>query len=84
MKNLANLTIRNLPDEVHAALRIRAATDSVSMEAEVRSILTEVCLNKHTSPFGLQNIVDQFYKGDLPSNVVDDLIRDRRRENWQY
>ena len=77
---MATVTIRNLPDEVHAALRIRAATDGMSMEAEMRNILTEVCLNKHTSPFRLQNIVDQLYKGDLPSNVVDDLIRDRRAE----
>ena len=77
---MATVTVRNLPDEVHAALRIRAATDGMSMEAEVRSILTEVCLNKHISPFDLQNIVDQLYKGDLPSNVVDDLIKDRRAE----
>ena len=77
---MATVTIRNLPDEVHAALRIRAATDGMSMEAEMRSILTEVCLNKHISPFGLQNIVDQLYKGNFPSNVVDDLIKDRRAE----
>ena len=77
---MATVTIRNLPDEVHAALRIRAATDGMSMEAEVRNILTEVCLNKHISPFALQNIVNQLYKGDLPSSVVDDLIRDRRVE----
>ncbi len=77
---MATVTIRNLPDEVHAALRIRAATDGMSMEAEMRNILTEVCLNKHISPFSLQNIVDQLYKSNLPSNVVDDLIRDRRAE----
>lgn len=77
---MATVTIRNLPDDVHAALRIRAATDGMSMEAEVRNILTEVCMNRRISPFGLQNIVDQLYKGDLPSSVVDDLIRDRRAE----
>ena len=77
---MATVTIRNLPDEVHAALRIRAATDGMSMEAEMRNILTEVCLNKHISPFSLQNIVDQLYKSNFPSNVVDDLIRDRRAE----
>nr|WP_275668108.1 Arc family DNA-binding protein [Nitrincola tibetensis] len=33
------LTVRNLPDEVHKALRIRAAYNGRSMEAEVRQIL---------------------------------------------
>jgi plasmid stability protein len=74
------VTIRNLPDEVHAALRIRAATDGMSMEAEMRSILTEVCMNRYASPFDLQVIVDQLYKGNLPTNVVDDLIHDRRTD----
>ena len=33
------LTVRNLPDEVHRALRVRAAQRGHSMEAEVRKIL---------------------------------------------
>jgi antitoxin FitA len=33
------LTVRNLPDEVHRALRVRAARRGHSMEAEVREIL---------------------------------------------
>lgn len=33
------LTVRNLPDEVHRALRVRAAQHGNSMEAEVRQIL---------------------------------------------
>jgi antitoxin FitA len=33
------LTVRNLPDEVHRALRVRAAQHGQSMEAEVREIL---------------------------------------------
>jgi plasmid stability protein len=37
--NVAMLTIRNLPDEVHRALRVRAARHGHSMEAEVRDIL---------------------------------------------
>lgn len=38
---MAMLTVRNLPDEVHRALRIRAAYNGRSMEAEVRKILEE-------------------------------------------
>jgi plasmid stability protein len=33
------LTVRNIPDEVHRALRMRAAENGHSMEAEVREIL---------------------------------------------
>mgnify|MGYP001045989816 CR=1 FL=1 len=36
---MAILTVRNLPDEVHRALRIRAARHGKSMEAEAREIL---------------------------------------------
>lgn len=36
---MAMLTVRNIPDEVHRALRVRAAQRGHSMEAEVREIL---------------------------------------------
>ncbi len=36
---MAMLTVRNLPEEVHRALRVRAAQHGISMEAEVREIL---------------------------------------------
>ena len=36
---MAMLTVRNIPDEVHRALRMRAARHGHSMEAEVRAIL---------------------------------------------
>ncbi|NWG29863.1 MAG: plasmid stabilization protein [Rhodocyclaceae bacterium] len=37
---MAMLTIRNLPDDVHRALRVRAALHGRSTEAEVREILS--------------------------------------------
>lgn len=39
---MAMLTVRNLPDEVHRALRVRAAMHGRSTEAEVREILTSI------------------------------------------
>jgi len=36
---MAMLTVRNLPDNVHRALRVRAAQHGQSTEAEVREIL---------------------------------------------
>jgi antitoxin FitA len=39
---MAMLTVRNLPDDVHRALRVRAAQNGRSTEAEVREILQSV------------------------------------------
>ena len=39
---MAMLTVRNISDEVHRALRVRAAQHGQSMEAEVREILESV------------------------------------------
>ncbi|MBQ7627240.1 MAG: plasmid stabilization protein [Rhodocyclaceae bacterium] len=36
---MASVTVRNLPDEVHRALRVRAAQHGRSTEAEIRDIL---------------------------------------------
>lgn len=41
---MAVLTVRNVPDEVHRALRLRAAEHGRSTEAEVRAILTAAVL----------------------------------------
>ncbi|MBF6179331.1 MULTISPECIES: FitA-like ribbon-helix-helix domain-containing protein [Nocardia] len=38
---MKNVTIRNLSDEVHRAIRQRAATHGRSVEAEMRAILAE-------------------------------------------
>jgi len=36
---MASVTVRNLPNEVHRALRVRAAHHGRSTEAEIRAIL---------------------------------------------
>ncbi len=38
------ITVRSLPDEVHRALRLRAAAHGRSTEAEVRDILARAAL----------------------------------------
>jgi plasmid stability protein len=75
------LNIRNLPDDVHGALRQRAALNGTSMEAEARAILTAAVRPQATlSPEQLQNMVDNLCRPDRPSHVVDDFLRERRRE----
>jgi len=36
---MVSVTVKNLPDETHRALRVRAAQNGRSMEAEIREIL---------------------------------------------
>ncbi|MBS4096592.1 MAG: plasmid stability protein [Sulfuricella sp.] len=36
---MASVTVRNIPDETHRALRVRAALHGISTEAEIRAIL---------------------------------------------
>ncbi len=38
---MATITVRNLPDEVHRAIRFRAAEHGRSTEAEIREILAQ-------------------------------------------
>src|SRR6218665_87566 len=47
---IAVLTVRNIPDEVHRALRVRAAEHGRSAEAEVREILSAALLPSHPLP----------------------------------
>nr|WP_232315717.1 plasmid stabilization protein [Mycobacterium celatum] len=44
--------MRNLPAEVHRALKLRAARQGRSMEAEARAILTEAVKPERRSKFG--------------------------------
>jgi plasmid stability protein len=77
---MPTLTIRNLPDHVHSALRTLAAQDGISVEAEVRNILTNVCTNNRRPANNLQQLVDQLYQGKKPDNVVEALLQERKTE----
>lgn len=46
---MATITVRNLPDEVIAALKERARRHHRSMEQEVRTILAEVLVDRETA-----------------------------------
>ena len=51
---MRNMTIRNLPDDVHNHLREQATSNRRSIEAEVRAILVNSYIAKHTGGFGQQ------------------------------
>ena len=49
---MGSLNVRNLSDETHRVLRIRAAQHGRSMEAEVRAILDDAVSPRHKVGLG--------------------------------
>ena len=47
---MANMNVRNLPDEVHRAIRIQAAHHGRSTEAEIRDILKQAARPQRLQP----------------------------------
>jgi antitoxin FitA len=80
---MATLNIRQLPEDVHAKLRVRAAKAGRSMEAEARAILADAVAENQPRPVdlaALRAFMLRLYGGRLPTGVVDDFIAERRRE----
>jgi plasmid stability protein len=86
---MPTLTIRNLPEEVHRALRLRAATHGRSVEAEVRALLAAAVAVRAGGGVAEER---REFAGDAPSAIgvwgrsaagrseVDRLIAQRRLE----
>ena len=68
------VTVRNLPDEVHRALKVRAAQNGRSTEAEIRNILEESVAPKARLKIGTQLAAFGRRYGGIDLN----LKRDRR------
>jgi len=76
---MANLTIRNLDDEVAAALKARAKAHNRSLEAEVRQILTD----QARRPWRGAELVARAERiaamtSDVPQTDSVDLLREDR------
>lgn len=93
---MATLTVRNIPDDQHAALRVRAAKAGRSMEEEVRVMIAEAVAkgeSSHAPPReaeilakadaaaeALRAALREANGGRLPTGMVDALIAERRAE----
>ena len=82
---MATLTIRNLPDDVRNRLRVRAAENGRSMEAEARSALVEAFhgKNPHEEALSARERVAKAQKAFEPYrrpgvSIVDELLKERR------
>ena len=69
---MSTLTIRKVPDEVHRALRVRAALNGLSAEAEVRAIIESAVAPKTNLADALSAI------GQSVGGVEVDFVRDKR------
>jgi antitoxin FitA len=69
---MASITVRNLPDETHRALRVRAAAHGRSTEAEIRAILEDAVMPKERLKLGsaLAALGDKY-------NVDLEFVRDK-------
>jgi len=69
------ITVRNIPDEVHQALKVQAAQNGRSTEAEVRLILENAVLPKQKEKLGdrLRNIARKydFLELELPPRTEE-------------
>ena len=75
---MASITIRNVPDEVHRALRMRAARHGRSAEAEIRDILEKAAKPEGRVKLG-SLLADIGREAGLTDTDVDNLanIRDK-------
>ncbi|WP_063062468.1 FitA-like ribbon-helix-helix domain-containing protein [Nocardia sienata] len=75
---MARLTVRDLPDDVREALRVRAAQHGRSTEAEVRAILIETVSPR--PEVGLGTLLNDIGREiELADDEIDALtVRDRR------
>ncbi len=80
---MAVLTVRNLPDEVHRALRLRASQNGRSTEAEVRAILESVV--KPPERVLLGNLLQEMSRrAGITNEDVDELERNMARDRTPH
>lgn len=79
---MATIHLHNLPEEVHSALRLRAARAGRSVEEEARAILVAACREEPSalSPGVLRKWAEEACSDYCATSAVDDLIAERRRE----
>lgn len=62
------MTLRNIPEDVHRALKARAARHGRSAEAELRVILTEAVQTAPVAEKGLGTLMHEAFKGHYLSD----------------
>jgi plasmid stability protein len=84
---MATLTIRNVPDQIRDTLRVRAAMNGRSLEAEIRKIIVEAVDGARPGPDEAEAAIEEIRtmirasnRGKLPKGVVDAFLKERRHD----
>lgn len=80
---MAVLTVRNLPNEVHRALRLRATLHGRSTEAEVRAILESVVKPPERVKLGTL-LQEMSRRAGLTNEDVDELERNLAKDRTPH
>ena len=59
--NMANITVRNLPDKTKEALRIQAAQSGISLETYARHILQVASNQNDFKPVDIVGLAEQYF-----------------------
>jgi plasmid stability protein len=76
---MATLTIRDFDDELKAALRVRAAEQGRSMEAEVREILRAALTRPSSSGPGMGTRIRRRFSGGESAEIEPPARTERPR-----
>jgi plasmid stability protein len=80
MSDMPTLHVRNVPDDVYTALRVRAEREGRSMSAEVIAILRRTLLRRRDPDELLADLRAMRERAPLPAGAPrpEDLIREDR------
>jgi len=83
LMNMKTLTIRQVPDDVHEALRIKAAEAGRSMEEEVRRLIEAHAAMKPKPDFTRLHALRARIKKSLPADAPSaaEMVREMRNED---
>jgi plasmid stability protein len=80
---MATINIRNVPDDVYKALRVRAAQSNESMESYLRNHLTKLIEGAPTAEISLLDIrarMRAVLEDRADESILDDFLKQRREE----
>lgn len=81
---MATVTIRNLPDKTREAIRVKAALNRRSMEAELRDLIERTYGEPERLPMEeVRRRLKEMSGGRFPSVSVDEFLAERRRESGE-
>ncbi|MBN9550701.1 MAG: Arc family DNA-binding protein [Alphaproteobacteria bacterium] len=83
---MAAVTIRNLPEETHRALRVRAALNGRSTEAEIRAILQDAVRPEGRVKIGslLASIAGRAGVNDEDVDALEEAVRKSPAEPLKF